>query len=205
MTLLYAEVRDMNAHDLLTVSDPETRSRALACRRPGRGLEIALGRYLARVLAAEYAGIEPGQVTLCHDPAGKPYFADSSLHVSISRSDGMALALAEPHKAVCDLQGIRRFPGQAVRGFFSAGEYETISASPEPDRIMTRLFCRRECLVKWLGSRPGNAGWDAEMLRQQAAPDAVFFETELSGRLVCVLGPAESVRFVRMTKIGGDS
>ena len=204
MRMIYARTAEIDFRTLLRLSDPETRDRAEVCLRRGRGAEIALGRYLARVALSRLTGLDPASVPLAHDDRGRPFFPDHpEWFVSISRGDGLAAALVHPEKAVFDLQAIRRFPGEAVRGFFSAGEYARIRAAENPDREMTRLFCRRECLVKWMGRRPGTAGWDAEAEWRNAAPGAVFTETELESLLLCVLGPAEAVETERVDRIGG--
>ena len=121
MRMIYARTAEIDFRALLRLSDPETRDRAEACLRRGRGAEIALGRYLARVALSRLTGLDPASVPLAHDDRGRPFFPDHpEWFVSISRGDGLAAALVHPEKAVFDLQAIRRFPGEAVRGFFSA-------------------------------------------------------------------------------------
>ena len=187
MKILYARTADFDRDLLAAVSDRETRTRAADSIQPEKGDEILLGRYLARKMAARMSGQEPRDVRLRHDATGRPAFQNLPYFVSISHSDGMAAALVHTEKAVLDLKGIRRFGGEAIRGFFSPAEYEQIIASNHPDREMTRIFCRRECMVKWMGRRPKQAGWDAETERALTAPEAFFTETEIDGRLICVL------------------
>lgn len=192
--ILYARTEDVGRETLLSGSDPETLERVKACMRPGRGEEIALGRYLARLFLAKRKHISFEEVVLAHTMAGRPYFKGRDEHVSISRDRGAAIALVGQRKAVCDMQSIRRFPGAAVRGFFSQAEYERIRKAEDPDLEMTRIFSQRECMVKWLGHRPDLAGWDAEEMRKQMAPDAKFTETQWDGHRICVLGPDEELQ-----------
>lgn len=139
--------------------EPETAERVRAAVVPRKGLVLAAGRDLARRLAASALGVPPENVRLAHEKDGRPFLLvcrqagpeRPALEVSISHSDPYLLSAVSDAGIACDIQTIRHFPLEALSGFFAEADLQCIRRAEDPDRMLCRLWCRQECLIKRFG------------------------------------------------------
>ena len=118
-------------------------------------------RFLLRLLLGSYLNRPGRDVRIERRPQGKPVLAPESgetpLHFSVSHSgDWLAVAVASDYELGVDIERERtvRRSEALARRFFSPAEVDVLAALPEParSRRFLRLWCRREALVKAMGT-----------------------------------------------------
>lgn len=150
ITCRWLSADDYFVEDIIDTLDPYTRSRVLNCIQSTKAKEIALGSYLLRHLVAGTLNIDPSDVNIRHSFAGRPYVDPPELFLTSSHCDGICVAAVSDSKAGCDLQSLRAFKGEAVRAFFTDADYEFIKNSNDPSLEMTRIWCIKEAVFKYL-------------------------------------------------------
>lgn len=138
--------------------------RADAAREPGHAARFTVVHGVVRLLTAERLGIAPADLRWRRGPHGKPeavspLVADSGCRLSWSASGALAvLALAEGRQVGVDVEELRdeRVATRLARRYFPDLDARFVTSSATPgitsDRF-TRLWCRREAVVKAYGGR----------------------------------------------------
>jgi len=113
------------------------------------------GRRLAVYAAKDAFGID---CRLTHDSCGKPYFEASPIHVSISHSDGMCLAVVSDREIGADIERIRLWDADKTKRiasrFFAPDEAAAVHAAPAR---FYEIWTAKESFIKYTGegfSRP---------------------------------------------------
>ncbi len=150
ITCRWLSVEDCRMEDIMDTPDPYTRSRVQSCIRSGKAKEIALGSYLLRQLAADAQNLDPSEITIRHSSEGRPYVDPPELFLTSSHCDGVCAAAVSDSKVGLDLQSVRPFKGETVRGFFTDRDYDFIEKSADPSLEMTRIWCVKEACFKYL-------------------------------------------------------
>lgn len=150
ITCRWLSVDDCRMEDILGTLDPYTRTRVQSCIRSGKAKEIALGSYLLLQLAAKKQNLDPSEKTVRHSSEGRPYVDPPELFLTSSHCDGICAAAVSDSKVGLDLQSVRPFQGEAVRGFFTEKDYGFIEKSNDPSLEMTRIWCIKEACFKYL-------------------------------------------------------
>lgn len=158
---LLTDILPAQRQEILSRMEEDTATRYHSAVNPVKGFSLAAGRDLLRRLGASMLKKYPDAVRIWHETNGKPYlkvlssgrFVRTKYHVSISHSDGGLLAVMSKHNTACDIQGMRYFPLEAVRGFFSPYDFRLINGAAESNSELIRLWCRRECLIKLFGAK----------------------------------------------------
>ena len=157
---LLSDIVPAQRQEILSRMEDDTAVRYHEALNPVKGFSIAAGRDLLRRLGASVLQKPLDSVRVQHEAGGKPYlevfdsvsFVRSSYHVSISHSDGGLLSVMSKRNTACDVQGMRHFPLEAVRGFFSPEDLLLIENAADPHSVLIKLWCRRECLIKLFGT-----------------------------------------------------
>lgn len=144
-------------HGLL---DPDERDRAAAATDPVQADRFTAIRGVVRLLTAGRLGIHPAELSWRHGPHGKPEpVQNTTLRLSWSGSDALAvLALADGRRVGADVEALRdaAVAARVARRYFPPEDAAEVTDAPGPevaaDRF-TRLWCRREAVVKVYGGR----------------------------------------------------
>jgi phosphopantetheinyl transferase len=118
--------------------------------RPGR-------HRLAARIAAYYLSVSASELTLGHQPDGRPYIPGTSLTVSLSSSMNLcAVAFSRSPALGVDVQSVLR-PDEVtetlLRNTLSASELSTFHSSPLPAHLhYTAIWARKEAILKALGT-----------------------------------------------------
>ena len=119
-------------------------------------------------------------------PASSSGMDGCGLHVTLSHSKEWLLAAVSDAPVACDIQEVRRFPLQAVKGFFSKEDYRFIESAADPDKVLCKLWCRRECFIKLFGPQHYSVGiplCETKLLFQKYG---IFFFEEQPEEGVCL-------------------
>lgn len=147
----WMSVRDNSYESIIDSLDPDTVARVRNCIKREKANEIAYGRYVLNSLAGQALGIESSDVNIRYSSKGRPYIDPPVLFLTSSHCDGNCVAVVSDARVGCDLQSVRRFAGKSVKHFFSEEDYVYIEKSACPDNTMTRIWCIKEALFKYLG------------------------------------------------------
>jgi 4'-phosphopantetheinyl transferase EntD len=130
-------------------------------RSPRRRAEFLAGRIAARRAVAQALGEDRGvELEIRRDAAGAPSVpGHPALHVSISHSYGLAVAVAAPFAVGVDLERAEPRPEAFARMFFTDAEHARLAAAPGPEReeLLHVLWTRKEAASKvgrWGGRLP---------------------------------------------------
>ncbi|MFC1411637.1 4'-phosphopantetheinyl transferase superfamily protein [Streptacidiphilus sp. N1-12] len=135
--------------------------RAAAATDPVRADRFSTVHGVVRLLTAERLGIAPAELVWSYGPHGKPEpvtAADDRLQLSYSASGTLAvLALAEGRRVGADVEELRdeRVATRLAGRYFPRSDQRFVcdgTPSAVSDRF-TRLWCRREAVVKVYGGR----------------------------------------------------
>ena len=138
----------------------------------GRRTCVAAYLLLCQGLEAEY-GIEEKPV-FGFGEHGKPHIiGHEDIHFNLSHCREAAACYVSDRPVGIDIESIRPARKALVEYTMNAGEVEDIMNSPEPDRAFTRLWTRKEAVLKLDGTGISNDIKDA-LVRD----DVVFHTTE---------------------------
>jgi 4'-phosphopantetheinyl transferase len=150
-----ADVLDRFAHSLRLLTTAERR-RADALRFSPDRRDFVAAHVLARQCVAEVMGTDPANVTIeqrcatCGAPHGKPtVLGRPGIDVSWSHGGGHVAAVAGVGRLGIDLEpapGPRR--PAAARAALAPAEARWVRAAADPDIAFTRLWVRKEALIK---------------------------------------------------------
>ena len=135
---------------------PAEQARAAQMRHPQARARFVAGRAALRAILARYLAIDPAEVNITTNAAGKPLLVDGSLQFNLAHSGSRALlAIAREHPIGIDLERIRPLPdaaGLAAR-IFSPAEQVAFAALPEADqlRAIFAAWTRKEAVAKARG------------------------------------------------------
>lgn len=139
----------------------EERDLHAAYRSPRRRAEFLAGRIAARRAVALALGEERGAaLEIGKDATGAPSVrGHPALHVSISHSSALAVAIAAPFAVGVDVERTEPRPETFARFFFTEAEHERLAAVPAPQReeLLHVLWTRKEAASKvgrWGGRLP---------------------------------------------------
>ena len=144
-------VRDTSYESIMDHLDPDTAARVRNCIRKEKANEIAFGRYMLQSLVGQVLGVPYSDARIRYSSKGRPYVDPPGLYLTSSHCGGNCIAVVSDARVGCDLQSVRRFGGEAVKSFFSEEDYVYIERSASPDHTMTRIWCIKEALFKYLG------------------------------------------------------
>ena len=163
-------------------------------RTPG-AYRASLG---AELLLVKALRMQQGEVELplkiCCDEYGKPYFKDNLLFFNLSHSGKyVACALSDEPVGV-DIQILRPCCKELIKRYFSAAEQDHIEKSTDQERAFTRIWARKESLLKavGLGLRLPLAEVDVsstDAFVTFRTKEYSFFEQEFSEGQLCLCRP----------------
>lgn len=88
LKILWAKISKVDIDHIIESSDASTLERIRGCVRPRKGQEIALGRFLARMIVSEAESIAMDEVMILHRNDGKPYVKIPDYKTPIGHSEG---------------------------------------------------------------------------------------------------------------------
>lgn len=142
-----------------------------------------LARAILRTILAKYLNTQPGQLTFCYGPQGKPELAGGSVRFNVSHSDGLALyAISGVHDVGVDVERVRPGVEEDVAGWlFPLRAIRFLEALPQP--------ARRHAFFQ---------GWARMEAYQKARGEGLAlsfenFETFLHQRDLVLFGPREDL------------
>jgi 4'-phosphopantetheinyl transferase len=150
-----AEVLGMFA-DPMTLLTGAERARAEAALFEVDRADFVAAHLLARLCAADLLGVLVTDVTIvqrcpvCAGPHGRPSIVEApTLGVSWSHADGHVAALCGPGPLGVDLE-LASGPSRpsAMCHALAPAEAAWVRAAPDPDAAFTRLWVRKEALIK---------------------------------------------------------
>lgn len=120
---------------------------------PKHGAAYRMGRGRMRQILAEYLAVPPRGLQFQYNAHGKPRL-DQDLHFNLSHSGGFAcLAVCKDLPLGVDIEAYRKVETGVAERFFSAAEFDSLSALPK-DRWndgFFRCWTRKEAVVKACG------------------------------------------------------
>lgn len=141
--------------------DSLERDRYRAYRRAEDQQRFLTGRVLARTIAGQHLGVEPGKVKLdatcpdCGKPHGRPRVVGSDLTLSISHAgERVGLAVTDGIPVGLDVEAAtRNSPDDLVRYALTDAEHAVVSALPADERAAAffTYWARKEALMKATG------------------------------------------------------
>ncbi|MFT4286062.1 4'-phosphopantetheinyl transferase family protein [Nocardioides sp.] len=141
------------------------RARHDRLRLPADRAAYLAAHVLVRAAAAELLGADPAELVLeqrCPDcertDHGRPAIAGTGLHVSLSHTRGWVAAAAAERPVGIDVERIRPVSPGVVARMLTESEQEWLWRQPDADRAFTRLWVRKEALVKAGAGRLADAG-----------------------------------------------
>ena len=124
------------------------------CRLDGQSGHDA-GRDLLRQLYKAHVGGELPPIL--HGSVGKPYFADSPWHFSITHTRHHAFCVLAPQPVGIDAEEIgREMDLRLIHRFLSPAEAQRISSAANPQDALLRLWVLKESYAKLTGRGIGN-------------------------------------------------
>lgn len=117
---------------------------------------FALARGMLRTVLMRYLGGTDDTIKFAYGERGKPILQNSDLHFNLSHSHNLiALGLIQHRQIGVDVEHIIPLPamGTMAQDNFSAGEFATLYALPESDRLQAfyRCWTRKEAYIKAVG------------------------------------------------------
>ena len=177
------------ARGLAALPWPDRREKVLRFRREKDRL-LCLGAGLLCAQALRQAGAD--DLSLTRSPLGKPaLLRRGDLHFSLSHSGTLALCAVSGQPVGADVEGLRP-PDQGVaRLTFQPRELAWLAAQPDQARAFTRLWTRKESLLKRLGDGFSRDPRSVSVLPGTPSAEGGFFgEWERAEHLLCVSLPA---------------
>ena len=110
-------------------------------------------------------------LTISRDKNGKPHFLSSPLYFNLSHSNGLATAIISDNPVGIDIELIdpnRRILSLAKK-YFSAEEYNTVTASPSPYKDFYKIWTKEEAFSKIHGEGL------SQLLSKQKKSDTIGF------------------------------
>lgn len=115
---------------------------------PGKGHEA--GHLLLSQLYRQAAGEEMPPILL--SPMGKPYFADSPWHFSISHTPNWVFVALEKHPVGLDAEELtRQVSPKLAQKILSPGEYAQYEAAEDKNRALLTFWVLKEAQGKLTG------------------------------------------------------
>ena len=129
----------------------------LACSRDRylltRSEQREMARYLLRIGMVRLWRIDPRRCQMIHNIWGKPFFKDyRDVFFSISHCRGGVAVSISGLKTGIDIEQARPFSVIAAQKILTAGELDSVMASPDPDRQFFRFWTLKESFGKALGT-----------------------------------------------------
>ena len=169
----FAAVADVpDETDLLTPRERSRRDRLVSA--DDRDAYVA-AHVLVRRCAAELLGLAVEDVVLAQrcptcgsDDHGRPYAGGTDVHLSLSHTRGTVAAMAAYARCGVDVETAH--DGPPPHGTLTAREEAWVAERPDPGLAFTRLWVRKEALVKAGVAGLAEAG---ELDVLQAGPDGL--------------------------------
>ncbi|MBR1528481.1 MAG: 4'-phosphopantetheinyl transferase superfamily protein [Oscillospiraceae bacterium] len=109
----------------------------------------------------------------------KPYFKNyPDLYFNLSHCDGLAVCLLSEQECGVDCEALRKLRPAVVRRVFSSEEQKLLEASPEADRLFTRIWTLKESYVKAIGR---GIGFPMQKVNFQFRNDDIICSQENAG------------------------
>lgn len=142
------------------------------------------GRALLAQLYREQTGQEPGEIRITD--RGKPYFADSALHFSISHTPNHAFCVLSEKNVGLDAEELdRQFLEKLPQKVLSPEEFAQYAAAPDKQRAFLTFWVLKEAAAKLSGE--GLTGYPNHTRFSLDDPRV----TQIDGCLVAVLEEGE--------------
>ena len=147
---------------------------------------LCLGAGLLLASALREAGAEDLRLRVL--PNGKPELAHvPDLHFNLSHSGTLAVCAVAADPVGADVETLQKADPAVGAVCFRSAEQEWIRNAGDPDRAFTRLWTRKESLLKLRGEGLALDPASFSVLPEEdGARDTRFFETEIAGHLICV-------------------
>ncbi|MBQ7036950.1 MAG: 4'-phosphopantetheinyl transferase superfamily protein [Clostridia bacterium] len=119
---------------------------------PEKADAMLLAESLLKCAASKEFGIPMESLTISRKQGGKPYFVNfANIHFSISHGDEyVAVALCDRPVGI-DIQKIGNFPKKVAERICSNEEYETLLEDTASSILFTKLWTRKEAVLKMKG------------------------------------------------------
>jgi len=152
MTALYiANIENLSIEESLPRLSPFRAEKVLRLRdKMQQRRSIGAALLLDRAFAA-YMPSVPRPVTYSVSENGKPYLEGGGLFFSLSHSGGCSLCAVSDAEIGADIEKIRAFSPTAAAKFFTDAEYGSLLLCDDPDEEFSRLWAKKESLVKARG------------------------------------------------------
>lgn len=143
--------------ELSYLLSPDEMARANRFRFSIHRERFIVARGLLRQLLSKYMSIAPEKIVLTYGARGKPYLQLNllDLQFNVSHSHDLAVfAFTKKYEVGIDVEKMEKEYNDGIaKRFFSAAEYENLSALPETDRkaAFYEIWTAKEALVKALG------------------------------------------------------
>ena len=136
---------------------PERRAQVERCRQESARAAKAVSYHLLRFAAAEM-GISLPLTDWERTEHGKPFVAGGALHFSLSHTaDAVAVAVSKRTPVGVDIEQIRPHGTGFLKKYFSEQEGMAITAAPDADAALTKLWCAKEAEGKRVGTGLGGS------------------------------------------------
>ncbi len=163
----------LEAIDLATVLAqlPEWRRRqALAFRCEHQQLQNAVAYLLLCETLRQAYGIEE-QPAFCYGPNGKPgIVGHPEIHFNLSHCNEAVICVTDDSLIGVDIESVKAFDEEVARYAMNDDELEQIYQAPRPDVAFTRLWTRKEAILKQSGQGLTNQTALRNLLRSDSLP-----------------------------------
>lgn len=97
--------------------------------------------------------LAPAEITIEYDSSGKPYLAESRMHISVTHSEDLAAVIISPEKKVgIDIERMRPRIFKVKDKFLNDKELSTLISENELEQL-TLAWCAKEALYKLYGMK----------------------------------------------------
>ncbi len=166
---------------------------------------LSLGAGLLGAHALRAAGAT--DLTLAYGEHEKPYLLNHpNIHFNLSHSGTLAVCAVAGVPVGVDVEELRPCDEGVARHCFQDSEMSWLREQDDVGRAFTQLWTRKESYLKLLGTGFSTSAKSFSVLQNDARELGIaFYETELTGHLVCVcLRDAASVEFVSVERGTGS-
>lgn len=159
--------------------------------RASLGAELLLIEALRFVFGAVHLPLE-----ISCDELGKPYLQDRSIYFNLSHSGSFVACALSGRPVGVDIQVMRRCRMELVKRYFSDTEQKEIQNSTDRDATFTRIWTRKESLLKAVGIGLRTTLKEVDISAENGSAvygdqAYTFYEKTLEGAQLCLCFPGE--------------
>ncbi len=143
---------------LMACLPAEEQKRIKKYRRKDDRKRALLGAVLIRSVLRDRTGLKDGRLILSRDACGKPFLAGGEgIHFNLSHSGKWVVCIIDSFQTGVDVQEMRPIDIQLGKRFFSASEYEALTALPKERQLdgFYELWTLKESYMKAVGKGLG--------------------------------------------------